>query len=382
MKRLLLWLVLSLLAPFVPVFAHSASTSYLAIDPPLGREVAFTWRIALRDLDALLDLDVDGDGRLTWGEVDDRVPDILHLASGSLALSTSDTEEACTMSFDSPRWQHIDDAGLLVLSGRARCSAHAERVQLIYRLFAGVDPTHRALVSVPGATQPTSLAPDATLSLAASGGGATTGKVAAQSFGAMFADGVRHILGGFDHLLFLIALMLPAVVERRDSRWTARLDPRAALVQVAWIASAFTIAHSITLGLASFGVLRVPTLVIEPLIAVTVLAAALNNLWPIVTTRLAFAAFGFGLIHGFGFAEVLAPLGLPPLELARVLLAFNLGVEAGQLIVVALSFALLAQARNWRGYSRWILGGGSAVAALLASAWIIERVFDVAILPA
>ena len=381
MKRFLLWLVLSVLAPSAPVFAHSASSSYLAIDPPLGREVAFTWRIALRDVDALLDLDADGNGRLTWAEVEDRAPDILHLARGSLVLFTSDTEEACTTSFDAPRWQRLDDGGLLVLPGRARCPTHAGRVQLIYRLFAGVDPTHRALVSVPGVTQPISLAPEATLSLAP-GDAAATGEAAAQSFGAMFRDGVRHILGGFDHLLFLIALMLPAVVERRDNRWTARLDLRAALVQVAWIATAFTVAHSITLGLASFGVLRVPASVIEPLIAVTVLAAALNNLWPVVTTRLAFAAFGFGLIHGFGFAEVLAPLGLPPLELARVLLAFNLGVEGGQLIVVALSFAVLAQARNWRGYPRWILGGGSAAAALLASAWIIERVFEVAILPA
>jgi hypothetical protein len=381
MKRFLLGLVLSVLAPSAPVFAHSASSSYLAIDPPLGREVAFTWRIALRDLDALLDLDADGDGRLTWAEVDDRVPDILQLARGSLALSTSDTEESCTTSFDAPGWQRLDDGGLLVLPGHARCPAQAGRVQLVYRLFAGVDPTHRALVSVPGATQPISLAPEATLSLAASGA-AATGEAAAQRFGAMFTDGVRHILGGLDHLLFLIALMLPTVVERRDSRWTARLDLRAALVQVAWIATAFTIAHSITLGLASFGVLRVPAPVIEPLIAATVLAAALNNLWTVVTTRLAFVAFGFGLIHGFGFAEVLAPLGLPTLELARALLAFNLGVEGGQLIVVALSFAVLAQARNWRGYPRWVLGGGSAVAALFASAWIIERVFEVAILPA
>jgi hypothetical protein len=380
MKRFLLWLVLSVLAPSAPVFAHSASSSYLAIDPPLGREVAFTWRIALRDVDALLDLDADRNGRLTWAEVDDRMPDILHLARGSLALSTADTEEACATSFGPPRWQRLDDGGLLVLPGRARCPAHAGRVQLVYRLFAGVDPTHRALVSVPGATQPISLAPEATLSLAANGCG--NYPAAAERFSAMFADGVRHILGGLDHLLFLIALMLPAVVERRDSRWTARLDLRAALVQVAWIATAFTIAHSITLGLASFGVLRVPASVIEPLIAATVLAAALNNLWPVVTTRLAFAAFGFGLVHGFGFAEVLAPLGLPPLELARVLLAFNLGVESGQLIVVALSFAVLAQARNWRGYPRWVLGGGAAVAALLASAWIIERVFEVAILPA
>jgi hydrogenase/urease accessory protein HupE len=199
--------------------------------------------------------------------------------------------------------------------------------------------------------------------------------------GAIFANGVLHILGGLDHLLFLVALVLPAVVERRDRRWIARLDLRAALLQVAWIATAFTAAHSITLGLASFGLVRLPASVIEPLIAVTVLAAALNNLWPLVTARLALVAFGFGLIHGFGFAEVLAPLELPAFELARALLRFNLGVEVGQLVIVAVSFALLVIVRRWRGYPRWILGAGSAALAVIACAWIVERIFDLSILP-
>lgn len=380
MKRFLLWFLLTVL-PSAPVFAHSASTSYLAIEPPSGREVAFAWRIALRDVDALLDLDADGDGRLTWGEVDDRATDIAHLARRSLALSTSDADRACTTSFDPPLWQRIDGSGFVVLSGRALCPALTGRVRLTYRLFAGLDPSHRGFVRLPGSAQPASLAPGASLTFAANIAASAAAEAAAHRFGAMFADGVRHIPGGLDHLLFLVALMLPAVVERRDRRWAARADLRAVLAQVAWIATAFTIAHSITLGLASFGVLRVPASVIEPLIAATVLATALNNLWPVVTKRLAFAAFGFGLIHGFGFAEVLAPLGLPALELALALFAFNLGVEGGQLIIVALSFVLLALARHWRGYPRWILGGGSATLALLACAWIVERVFEVAILP-
>jgi hypothetical protein len=280
MKRCLLWILLTLLAP--PVFAHSASTSYLAIEPATGREVAFTWRIALRDVDALLDLDADGDGRLTWGEVDDRARDITPLARRALALAVPGTDGACTTSFGPAQWQHIDGGGFLVLAGRALCPAPVGRVQLIYRLFAGIDPSHRALVRLPGSAQPASLAPESSLAFAANS--AATGEATAHSFGAMFADGVRHILSGLDHLLFLVALMLPAVVERREQRWTARADLRAALAHVAWIATAFTIAHSITLALASFGVVRVPASVIEPLIAATVLATALNNLWPVVAT--------------------------------------------------------------------------------------------------
>jgi hypothetical protein len=380
MKQIVLRAVIAVIATlagpaFAPALAHTASTAYLAIEPAEGREIPFALRIALRDVDALLDLDANRDGRLTWGEVEDREQDIVQLARSAVTLSAADG--ACTPAFEGPRWRPTDAGSYLVLSGRAACLAQG-RLRLDYRLFAGVDPSHRVLVRLPASDQPVLLAPGGTLMFSANGGGVET---EALGLGAIFANGVLHILGGLDHLLFLVALVLPAVVERRDRRWIARLDLRAALLQVAWIATAFTAAHSITLGLASFGLVRLPASVIEPLIAVTVLAAALNILWPLVTARLALVAFGFGLIHGFGFAEVLAPLELPAFELARALLRFNLGVEVGQLVIVAVSFALLAIVRRWRGYPRWILGAGSAALAVIACAWIVERIFDLSILP-
>jgi sugar phosphate permease len=94
-----------------------------------------------------------------------------------------------------------------------------------------------------------------------------------------FAQGITHIFGGLDHLLFLIALMLPAVQTRANGAWQARRDLRSALVQVAWIATAFTVAHSITLALASFGIIRIATEVIEPLIALTVLLSIVIVPW-------------------------------------------------------------------------------------------------------
>jgi len=394
LRKLLIPFAALLLACADAAHAHSASTSYLRFETAQGHAVAFDWRIALRDVDALLDLDADHDGRLTRGEVDDRAPDIVQLATRSLHVQSAGD---CPLAFDAQRIEQIDGSGYLRLSGRARCVQAPARVDITYRLFAGVDPSHRALVSVPDVARPALLAPNASLAIEVGSAAPTAVKAAASSisaspvtdsptadhgFGAMLAEGVQHILTGFDHMLFLVALMLPAVVERRNGRWTARADLRAALVQVAWTATAFTLAHSITLGLASFNVLRVPVRVIEPLIAVTVLVTALNNLWPLVTKRLAVAAFGFGLIHGFGFAEVLAPLNLPTIELARTLLAFNLGVEGGQLIVVGTSFALLAATRRWQGYPRWILQGGSAALALIAMAWIVERVFDVPVFSA
>lgn len=360
------WLLCLLLA--VPGFAsaHSASTAYLRIDPS-ERGVELQWRIALRDLDALLDLDADGDGRLTWGEVLDRAADIDALARARLALKPADGR--CEIRFAAPRFVRLDDLGFAQLDGRTDCAARA----LDYRLFEGIDPSHRVLVSVAGDARPRVLAPGASIGLDGARADAQRG------FAAFVTEGITHIAGGFDHVLFLIGLMLPAVLRREGGRWVARDELRAAAVSVVWIATAFTAAHSLTLAAASFGWVRISPRIIEPLIAATVLATALNNLWPVVTRRLALVAFGFGLIHGFGFAEVLAPLALPRMELALALAGFNLGVEIGQLAIVAASFALLAVLRRWPGYPRWVLQGGSAALALAAGIWIIERVFDLAL---
>ncbi|GAB4480628.1 MAG: HupE/UreJ family protein [Burkholderiaceae bacterium] len=365
------WLLPILLAG-VPalVAAHASSTAYLKVEPD-PRGAAIEWRIALRDLDMLLDLDADADGRLTWGEVLDGAAGIDALARERLAVRAADAR--CELRFTPLRYERREDLGFAQLVGRADC-AGAPRV-LEYRLFEGIDPSHRALLVVAPDSAPRVVAP----------GTATDLRAAAQAdrprgFGQFVLEGIAHIVRGLDHVLFLVGLMLPALMRREGGRWIARDDLRAAAVAVVWIATAFTAAHSLTLAAASFGWVRISPRVIEPLIAATVLATALNNLWPVVTRRLAFVAFGFGLIHGFGFAEVLAPLALSRVELALALAGFNLGVEIGQLSIVGISFALLAALRRWPGYPRWVLAPGSALLAGVASIWIVERAFDRSIL--
>ena len=343
-----------------PAAAHSASTAYVEIER--GRDAATTvrWRIALRDLDVLLDVDADDDGRLRWREVLDRATAIEALARDRLRLAADDV--ACALRFDAPQFRREAELGYLQLDARGDCAATA----LHYEVFANVDPTHRALVRIDGAA-PQVIAPGQSLVLPP---GATT---PAPGIGAFVREGIGHILGGLDHLLFLVALMLPAVVRRSGSTWVPRSDRRAALVDVAWLATAFTLAHSLTLACATFGWMRISPSIVEPLVAATVLAAALNNLWPVVTRRLAAVAFAFGLVHGFAFAEVLAPLDLPRAALARALFGFNVGVETGQLLVVGASFALVAAAARWHGYATWVLRGGSTAVALLAVGWLLER---------
>ncbi len=355
--------------------AHGASTAYLDVAPSAQGTLALQWSVALRDLDAVLDLDANGDGVLRWSEVIARRDDLVRTTRDAIRLSSNGT--ACNTGVAAPRFTQLDSGGYAVIELQAECRTNAT-LQLDYRFQQKVDATHRVLLSLPGHVTPRPVAPGERIDLSIAPGDATTTGATAHTVDvrALLADGFTHILGGFDHLLFLVALLLPAVMQRQGSRWVARADLKPALVEVACIATAFTLAHSLTLGLASFHLVAVPGRVIEPLIAFTVLAAALNNLKPLVTRRVALVAFAFGLIHGFGFAEVLAPLDLPARELALALLGFNLGVEGGQLAIIACAFTLLALLRRWRGYARWIVGAGSAALALTAGVWMIERVFN------
>jgi len=363
------WLAIELVAP-APVRAHTESTAYLNVVPQDDGATRMQWRVALRDLDVLVDLDRDGDGRLTWGEVEDRAVDLDALMHVSIEASAGGT--SCALGPTTVQFVALGQAGYAQLSALARCPAGATPLVIAYHAFDRIDPSHRVVVNA-GNLAPHLLAPGTRVSLPV---GREEGALEA-GLAHYLTTGFWHILGGFDHLLFVIGLLLPAVLQRRPHGargWVPRDDLRSALVAVATIATAFTVAHSLTLAAATFGWMRVRPSVIEPLIALTVLATALNNIWPLVTRRLWVVAFGFGLVHGFGFAEVLAPLALPPRELAFALLGFNVGVELGQLSVVAVAFSLLAAARHWSGYVRIVLQGGSAAVALLAVGWIVQRV--------
>ena len=193
-------------------------------------------------------------------------------------------------------------------------------------------------------------------------------------------DGVLHIWAGYDHILFLLALLLPAVLVRVDSpqgrQWQPAPTLRGAFIEVVKVVTAFTLAHSITLSLASLHIISLPSRLVESLIAASVIFAALNNLRSTVEGRRWIMAFVFGLVHGFGFASVLADLGLPQGALVLALVGFNAGVEVGQLTIVAVFLPLAFWLRGTRFYRVGVLIGGSLVVALLASWWLVQRMFD------
>jgi len=179
--------------------------------------------------------------------------------------------------------------------------------------------------------------------------------------------GYEHILKlgpdylplGLDHILFIVSLYI--------------LEPR--LKPVLWQATAFTVAHSLTLGLAMYGLIQPPSSVVEPIIALSIVFVALEN---IITKRLSpwrlAIVFGFGLIHGMGFASVLTGLGLPRRHYIGSLISFNVGVELGQVTVILLCWLLVgrwAAGRPW--YRARVVVPVSAAIGLLAAYWTVER---------
>lgn len=194
-------------------------------------------------------------------------------------------------------------------------------------------------------------------------------------------DGADHIWKGPDHILFLVALLLPAVLRRDGASWTAAEGFRAAGMNIVKIVTAFTIAHSITLSLAVLGIINISGRIVEPVIALSVIAAAANNLRPWFGERGWIVAFAFGLVHGLGLAGFLVDAGLTRETLALGLVSYNLGVEVGQLSIVAVFLPLAWGLRHTWAYQTAVFRVGSALVILVSAVWMAERMFDFKALP-
>ena len=153
------------------------------------------------------------------------------------------------------------------------------------------------------------------------------------------------------------------------------------MLDVLKIVTAFTLAHSMTLALATLRIVSIPSRITESAIALSVVLAALNNLYPVIHGRRWTVAFGFGLIHGFGFASVLTDLLLPEGALALALAGFNLGVEVGQIAIVVAFLPLAYLMRHTWLYGRFVLVGASSAIVIIAALWFIERSLDLRFLP-
>ncbi len=210
-----------------------------------------------------------------------------------------------------------------------------------------------------------------------------------KGFVMMVKQGIWHIWIGLDHILFLLALILPSVVRRRKFPdgspkklsaiilgWEPVLKFRPAFIYIIKVITFFTIAHTITLSLAALEIINLPSRLVESVIALSIGLAAFHNIIPIFKGRDWIIAFGFGLFHGFGFASVLGDLGFRGEFLTLSLLGFNLGVEIGQVVIIGLIFPFLYLVRK-KSFYPLSLAVLSTLLIVISLYWLIERSFDV-----
>jgi len=349
-----------------PAWAHKPSDAHLALSVD-GERVTGRLDVAVRDLDAAIGLDTDGDGSITWGELREAAPRIATYVQDRLALAAEhadfggDDGAACPLALGEPALVDLSDGAYWALPVSARCAHAPSSLAISYRLLFDIDAQHRGLVHVAGQTL---IVRDGTPVHAALG--------AATSVGSFVREGVWHIWMGLDHILFLTCLILPAVFQRRG-KWAAADSLGDVTREVFEIVTAFTLAHSITLVISAVGLVRLPSRFVETAIALSVVAAAVNNLTRSIDARWA-VAFALGLLHGFGFSAVLIDLGLPSRELIGALLGFNLGVELGQAAIVLALLPMLYMIRRTLAYQT-LLWAGSGTVALVAAIWSYQRCF-------
>jgi hypothetical protein len=365
MKRLAALLLMLVMAGVAS--AHISSSGFLVIQAQ-DRSLGGSLEIAVRDAEIAVGLDTNHDGKITWGELHAAEPRLAQYAAQHLILSTQGS--ACPLTFQPLQVNERVDGNYAWLPFTAQCAVTPRTLSVSYSLMSDLDPSHRGLLTLTsGATAQTGVL---------GGKGATADFILDETsrwraFGEYLQAGIGHIWGGIDHLLFLISLLLPAVLSRRKGRWEPVANARPAFFSILKVVTAFTLAHSITLTLAALDVVRLPSRLTESVIAASIIVAALNNIFPVVTERRARIAFAFGLLHGFGFASVLADMGLPSGARLLSLLAFNLGIEAGQLAVVLAVMPLVYQLRAERLYRNAVLPWGSAAIAGLALVWLVQR---------
>ncbi|WP_036262422.1 HupE/UreJ family protein [Methylocapsa aurea] len=380
MNRSIAWLCTAAVLFCASIFAatraeaHAQSYGFLRVNVG-DHQVSGQLELALRDLDLILDLDANGDGKLTWGEVRQREEEIGALAEENLSIGP--IEAPCKLV---PEPIKIDARGgenYAIIPFTGQCGELGDRITVAYDLMFEADAQHRGLVNVTKGEQGRSnvMTPDA-MSAVFDFGSESSLVV----FRAFVAHGMHHIWTGYDHMLFLITLLLSAVVIRSNKRWIPVKTLSSALWATVRIVTAFTVAHSITLTAAVFNIVELPSKLVECVIAASVAIAAFNNLFPVVSRRIWVAAFVFGLMHGFGFANALTDLGLPPGGKAVALLAFNVGVELGQLAVVAAVLPILFWMRRTVFYTRVALPVGSLIIAIIAILWLIQRATDTTII--
>jgi len=360
--------------------AHTGDQAYVYLDifdSTIEGEIHYP----VQDLNDVLGLDIpdEVEGAVAWAEAN---PDIIHKYSADhIAIADLDGSEWPIVFTTFDGLEVADGAYLLAVFEVDREFAEVPRQFLVtYDAIMHAKPARDALLGIATDFGSGTFNNEADTLLRYTAGNTTqTVDLGETSFWsgmtAVIALGTEHIRIGADHILFILALVLPSVLVFGRSGWQPSPSFGASLWRVLKIVTMFTLAHTITLTLGGLGIIELPSAFVETVIAISIILAALHNIRPVLVNREWIIAFGFGLVHGFGFAGLLGDLGLTQSRLFVSLFGFNLGIEIGQAIIIVLVFPALYLARRTVAYLS-AMNLGSVLLIVIASAWAIERAFD------
>jgi len=390
--------LLALFYVFLPTksYAHAPNQSYIFLYV-YQDSIGGYYEVTTRDLDKALQLGITG--KKDIAEIQAHLPIIKNYILDHFAFSSVLGNHPITLTDP-----EITTSGTLgdFVKYRFKLEKVTEIPDALTIRYDGIletDPTHRGLQVIFYNWKAGIINNEALISLSFEPGNTeqrldlTKGTVM-KGFLNMIESGMHHIWIGIDHILFIIALLLPAVVHREEpisdktektsfslmnysesaGIWRAVEQFKPAIIYIITIVTFFTISHTITLSLAALGVINLPGRLVESIIALSIGLAAYHNIRPIFKKEW-MIAFGFGLFHGFGFAAVLGEVGLTGEFLALSLFGFNIGVELGQLAIIAVAFPILFLLRKWKYYPRFITYG-SLLLILVSLFWFTERILD------
>ncbi|WP_395373311.1 HupE/UreJ family protein [Marinicella sp. W31] len=360
-----LMVALFLLASCV-AHAHQLSTAYFNAEIEASGLLNGAVQMRLFDLQRELDLDSNGNGELTWGETIKQSQAIQNWLQQHVSIKRNNL--LCEQSIgDEFLIDHHFDEAYVLIPVSAQCAGFG-LINVSYNGLFSIDQTHKMLVNISTDEQHQSRV---------IGAGNTSINVdfSTASRLQMIKDflwqGMIHIWIGLDHILFLLCLLLACFLQQKNK--LQQVGYKSLTLSIVGVVTAFTLAHSITLTATALDWIQLPSRWVEISIAASVLVAAVNNIIPLLP-RLVWITFAFGLLHGMGFAGALGELGLPSNHQVWTVLAFNLGVEIGQIAIIAVVLPVMILLRKALHQSDYYFKSGSAVIALVAVYWVVERI--------
>jgi len=345
-------------------YSHQLFESYLFFDLKNSDSPLLRWEIESNNLESQFDLDSNKNEIISWKELKKFQSPILQYVKPHFQLWIDDKK--VELNFESFELERKDDQTFLILSLPLDAAAiHSIRIK--YDLFFNIDKQQICYVHVQQKKKAPIVEPlkrnKQTVNIA------VENYSISKSMGNFFIEGIWHIWLGWDHLLFLLMLIISSLSAYLVTQTRAEVGK-----EILKIVTSFSIAHSITLILSTLDIILLPTKAVEICIAVSVLITALANLRPQQSHPLWQVAFLFGLIHGFGFANALQEMALESEYLVYLLLSFNLGVEAGQLALVFIVLPLLMVLKRKTSLFNLSMKFISGITAVVAVVWVVERV--------